>query len=55
MTVVSKRLGHASAVETLDPYSHLWADNEGRTVQVLDAAYERHIAKRVTGVTRLDL
>lgn len=42
VTVVSKRLGHASPVETLETYSHLWPDSEGRTVQVLDAAFHRH-------------
>jgi hypothetical protein len=29
--VVQKRLGHKSAVETLDTYSHLWPDSEDRT------------------------
>jgi len=27
VTVVSNRLGHASAVETLSTYSHLWPDS----------------------------
>lgn len=29
--VVHSRLGHASAAETLDTYSHLWPDSEDRT------------------------
>lgn len=28
---VQARLGHASAVETLDTYSHLWPDSDDRT------------------------
>jgi integrase len=47
VTVVSNRLGHASAVETLNTYSHLWPDSEGRTVDVLDAAYARHAGREV--------
>lgn len=34
--VVQKRLGHASAAETLDTYSHLWPDSEDRTRQAVD-------------------
>lgn len=29
--VVQRRLGHASAAETLDTYSHLWPDSDDRT------------------------
>lgn len=29
--VVQERLGHATAAETLDTYSHLWPDSEDRT------------------------
>jgi integrase len=29
--VVQARLGHASAAETLDTYSHLWPDSDDRT------------------------
>lgn len=57
VTVVSKRLGHASAVETLNTYSHMWPDSDEHTVNVLDAAYERHAsgtaAVGVTGVSRI--
>jgi integrase len=34
--VVQKRLGHATAAETLDTYSHLWPDSEDRTRQAID-------------------
>lgn len=34
--VVQSRLGHASAAETLDTYSHLWPDSEDRTRQAVD-------------------
>jgi integrase len=34
--VVQARLGHASAVETLDVYGHLWPDDEDRTRQAVD-------------------
>ncbi len=32
------RLGHATAAETLDTYSHLWADSDDRTREAVDAA-----------------
>ncbi|HEV3401024.1 MAG TPA: site-specific integrase, partial [Acidimicrobiales bacterium] len=35
--VVQERLGHASAAETLDTYSHLWPDSEDRTRAAVDA------------------
>lgn len=35
--VVQVRLGHASAAETLDTYSHLWPDNEDETRQAVDS------------------
>jgi integrase len=34
---VQMRLGHASAAETLDTYSHLWPDSEDRTREAIDA------------------
>lgn len=34
--VVQDRLGHASAKETLDTYSHLWPDDEDRTRAAVD-------------------
>lgn len=39
--VVQKRLGHKSAVETLDTYSHLWPDSEDRTREAVDAVLGR--------------
>ncbi len=45
--VVQKRLGHASAEETLNTYAHLWPDSEDRTRSVVEAAL-----LRVTGGTR---
>ena len=33
---VQRRLGHKSAVETLDTYSHLWPDAEDRTREAID-------------------
>jgi integrase len=33
---VQARLGHASASETLDTYSHLWPDSDDRTRQAID-------------------
>jgi integrase len=35
---VQRRLGHATAVETLDTYSHLWPDSDERTREAIDAA-----------------
>lgn len=34
--VVQERLGHASASETLDTYSHLWPDSDDRTREAVD-------------------
>lgn len=34
---VQARLGHASATETLDTYSHLWPDSDDRTREAVDA------------------
>jgi integrase len=35
--VVQSRLGHATAAETLDTYSHLWPDSEDRTREAIDS------------------
>lgn len=35
--VVQSRLGHATAAETLDTYSHLWPDSEDRTRAAVDS------------------
>jgi hypothetical protein len=37
--VVQARLGHASASETLDTYSHLWPDSEDRTRSAVDSVF----------------
>jgi len=34
---VQARLGHKSATETLDTYSHLWPDSEDRTREAVDS------------------
>lgn len=34
---VQRRLGHATAVETLDTYSHLWPDSDERTREAIDS------------------
>jgi integrase len=34
--VVQERLGHATAAETLDTYSHLWPESEDRTRAAVD-------------------
>ncbi len=34
---VQARLGHASAVETLDTYSHLWPDSDDRTREAIES------------------
>jgi integrase len=38
--VIQARLGHASAVITLDTYGHLWPDDDTLTRTVIDAAFE---------------
>jgi integrase len=37
---VQSRLGHASAVETLDTYSHIWPDSEDKTRSAIEAAFK---------------
>jgi integrase len=41
---VQARLGHASASETLDTYSHLWPDSEDRTRRAVDDVLTPHVA-----------
>ncbi len=38
---VQARLGHASASETLDTYSHLWPDSDERTREAIDSVLGR--------------
>ncbi|HPU12173.1 MAG TPA: tyrosine-type recombinase/integrase [Aeromicrobium sp.] len=40
---VQARLGHATAAETLDTYSHLWPDSADRTREAIDAAFGNHV------------
>ena len=49
--VVQKRLGHKSAVETLDTYSHLWPDSEDRTRETVEVVLGRAV-ERVWGWRR---
>ncbi len=35
---VQRRLGHATAAETLDTYAHLWPDSDDRTREAVDVA-----------------
>ncbi|KMM46520.1 integrase [Cellulomonas sp. A375-1] len=39
---VQARLGHKSATETLDTYSHLWPDSDDRTREAVDLALSAH-------------
>lgn len=39
--VVQARLGHKSALETLDTYGHLWPDSEDQTRKAVDSALGR--------------
>ncbi|WP_456824166.1 tyrosine-type recombinase/integrase [Cellulomonas sp. P5_E12] len=49
---VQARLGHASAVETLDTYSHLWPDSDDRTREAVDAAMGRNDSRTTHGLAR---
>jgi integrase len=49
---VQRRLGHASAVETLDTYGHLWPDNEEQTRAVIDAVLSPLVAALLPAVAR---
>ena len=40
---VQAALGHATAAETLDTYSHLWPDSEDRTRAAIDAAFKADV------------
>jgi integrase len=50
--VVQKRLGHKSAVETLDTYSHLWPDSEDRTREAVDKLLGRAAVDREAEAAR---
>ena len=36
MKAVQRRLGHQSAMETLDTYGHLWPDSDDETRNAVD-------------------
>jgi integrase len=44
-------LGHASAAETLDTYSHLWPDSEERTREAVDLALGAEDSLRTEAAT----
>lgn len=46
---VQDRLGHKSATETLDAYSHLWEDSDDRTRDAVDAVLGDSAASLRTG------
>jgi integrase len=43
--VVQERLGHASAVETLKTYAHLWPSSDERTRAVVEAAWAAGVSR----------
>jgi integrase len=45
---VQARLGHASAAETLDTYSHLWPDSDDRTREAVDTVLLSRISTAAT-------
>jgi integrase len=51
VTAVSRRLGHASPMETLQTYSHLFPDHEDETVRRLDDAYTALVSRPVSSHT----
>lgn len=50
---VQARLGHASAVETLDTYSHLWPDSDDRTRDAIDSVLGESTADQLRTVEGL--
>lgn len=42
---VQARVGHASAVETLDTYSHLWPDSDDRTRDAIDSVLRNNCGR----------
>jgi integrase len=40
---VQHRLGHSTAAETLDTYSHLWPDSDDRTREAIDSVLRRDV------------
>ena len=52
--VVQARLGHASATETLDTYSHLWPDSEDLTRQAVDGVLGVAVSPNTAPMAALD-
>lgn len=50
VTEVQARLGHASAKETTDTYSHLWPDSDKRTRDAVDAVLGDHVRAMAVAV-----
>jgi integrase len=49
---VQMRLGHATAAETLDTYSHLWPDSDDRTRDAIDSVLGDRADSLRTGMTK---
>jgi len=49
---VQARLGHASAVEPLDVYAHLWPDSDDRSREAVDSVLGAAADHRRTGEAR---
>jgi integrase len=45
VTVVQRRLGHATAQETLDTYSQLWPDDDEKTIVAIDGAWKAAVVE----------
>ncbi|WP_319463463.1 tyrosine-type recombinase/integrase [Micromonospora sp. RTP1Z1] len=53
--VVSDRLGHANAAQTLGVYAHLWPDDDDRSREAIDAAFRRDVPPPCAQAGRRDL
>lgn len=52
VTQVQARLGHATAQETLNTYSHLWPDEDDRTRAIIDAVFAGAESPRLRSVSQ---
>ena len=50
MKTVQERLGHSSAVTTLNTYSHLWPDSDDRTRAAVDEVLGASVHSLCTAV-----
>lgn len=48
--VVSERLGHTNAAQTLNTYSHLWPDSEDKTRRAIDGAFSAAVQDHADSV-----